>query len=164
MNELKTLHKPKESTTPVSESLQHVLTNTYGLYHATHNYHWNVEGANFVSLHKLFSDQYNELFQAIDVIAERIRAIGCYALPFEGDCITDILMTTSNALNKDVDANTRSKRMVQNLIEMNESVIQTCQSVKEEAYVISDDETQDLMVARITVHQKALWMLKSVIK
>jgi starvation-inducible DNA-binding protein len=164
MSLLKTLHKPNESATQIIISLQNVLTNSYGLYHATHNYHWNVEGINFVSLHKLFSDQYNELFLAIDTIAERIRALDYYALPFEGDNIKDILITTSNALNKYVDANTRATKMVHNLIEMNESVIQSCQMAKDEARMIADDETQDLMIGRITAHEKALWMLKSVIK
>jgi len=85
MNEILTLHTPSMATTPLSESLQNLLANTYGLYFATHNYHWNVEGVQFVDLHKLFDEQYNALFQAIDVIAERIRALGVYALPFEGD-------------------------------------------------------------------------------
>lgn len=164
MNELTTLHKPAEATIPVSESLQTLLTNTYGLYLATHNYHWNVEGSQFIELHKLFEGQYNELFQAIDVIAERIRALDVYALPFEGDEIVDILKTTSNAMNKEAKADARAARMVHNLIEMNESVIESCQSAKKEAQSVNDDETEDLTVGRITVHQKALWMLKSIIK
>lgn len=164
MNELTTLHKPTEATTPVSESLQILLTNTYGLYLATHNYHWNVEGPQFATLHKLFEEQYNELFQAIDMIAERIRALGAYALPFEGDEIVDILKTTSNALNKETHADARATRMVHNLIKMNESVIDSSQFAKSVAQTTSDDETENLTVERITVHQKALWMLRSIIK
>ncbi len=164
MNELATLHKAKEATTPVSESLQNVLTNTYGLYLATHNYHWNVEGPRFVDLHKLFDEQYNELFQAVDVIAERIRALDSYALPFEGKEIMDILKTTSNAMNKETDADARAIRMVHNLIEMNESVIESCQSAKKEAQMAKDDESENLMVERITAQQKALWMLRSIVK
>lgn len=164
MNEPTTLHKVKEATTPVSKSLQNVLASTYGLYLATHNYHWNVEGPQFVDLHKLFEEQYNELFQAIDVIAERIRALDAYALPFEGKEIMNMLKTVSNAMNKDVDAKARATRMVHNLIEMNESVVESCQFAKNEAQIIVDDETENLMVERITIHQKALWMLKSIIK
>jgi starvation-inducible DNA-binding protein len=164
MNELTTLHKAKEPSSAVSKSLQNVLTDTYGLYLATHNYHWNVEGAQFVNLHKLFDEQYNELFQAVDIIAERIRALGDYALPFEGDEIVDILKTTSNAMNKETKADARAVRMVHNLIEMNESVIKSCQFAKNEAQVIVDDESENLIVERITAHQKALWMLKSIVK
>jgi starvation-inducible DNA-binding protein len=164
MTELTTLHKAKESSSTVSKKLQTLLANTYGLYLATHNYHWNVEGAQFVSLHKLFDEQYNELFQAVDVIAERIRALGDYALPFEGDEIVDILKTTSNAMNKETKADARAIRMVHNLIEMNESVIESCRLAKNEAQIIVDDESENLIVERITAHQKALWMLRSIVK
>jgi starvation-inducible DNA-binding protein len=164
MTEPTTLHKPKESENPVSKNLQQVLANTYGLYLATHNYHWNVEGLHFVALHELFSDQYNELFESIDVIAERIRSLGFYALPFEGSEILNTLQTTSNAMNKEADANARASRMVHNLIEMNDSVIESCQSTKKECQNSNDDESEDLMIGRITTHQKAIWMLKSIIK
>lgn len=164
MNELTTFYRPTTSTTAIGESLQNVLTNTYGLYLATHNYHWNVEGSQFVNLHKLFDEQYNELFQAIDIIAERIRALNEYALPFEGDEILGILKTTSNAMNKETKADARATRMVHNLIEMNESVIESCQFAKNEAQIIVDDESENLMVERITAHQKALWMLKSIVR
>lgn len=164
MNNLETLHKPKSPDSVVSKSIQNVLSNTYGLYLATHNYHWNVEGMNFMSLHKLFEEQYNELFKAIDTIAEHIRALDSYALPFEGDEILHILKTTSNALNKETDVNSRAIRMVHNLIEMNEEVIESCQSAKKDAQDVSDDESENLMVERITYHQKALWMLKSTAK
>lgn len=164
MSELKTLHQPKTSESHVSKSVQRVLADTYGLYLATHNYHWNVEGSNFVSLHNLFGDQYNELFLSIDIIAEHIRTLDSYAMPFEGDEIIHILKAASNATNKEVDVNAKATRMVHNLIDMNESVIASCQSAKEKAHSEKDDETVDLMVTRITAHQKALWMLRSVIK
>ncbi|NCO04275.1 MAG: DNA starvation/stationary phase protection protein [Alphaproteobacteria bacterium] len=164
MHEPATLHQPKATESPISKNLQKVLANTYGLYLATHNYHWNVEGLHFVSMHKLFSEQYNELFQAIDVIAERIRALDFYALPFEGKEILDTLQKTSNAMNKEADANARAMRMVHNLIEMNDSVIESCQSAKKEGQNSKDDETIDLMVRRITAHQKSIWMLRSIIK
>lgn len=164
MNEPATLHKPKVAESHMSKDLQKVLANTYGLYLATHNYHWNVEGLHFVSMHKLFGEQYNELFQAIDVIAERIRALDFYALPFEGKEILETLQKTSNAMNKEVDVNSRAARMVHNLIEMNESVIECCQSAKKEAQHSKDDETENLMVERITIHQKVTWMLRSIVR
>jgi starvation-inducible DNA-binding protein len=159
-----TLHQPKQSNTPVAKTLQDVLTSTYGLYLATHNYHWNVEGENFVSLHKLFDEQYNELFQAIDGIAERIRALDDYALPFEGDNLLKILKTTSNSLNKETDANVRADRMVHNLMTLNEAVVKSCQLAKQASVKAHDDETENVMVERISAHQKAMWMLRSIVK
>lgn len=161
MNQLETLHKPVKSNNAVGKSLQNVLSNTYGLYLATHNYHWNVEGIHFFSLHKLFEEQYNHLFKAVDVIAERIRALDFYALPFEGNEILNMLKTTSNATNKETDASARAIRMVHNLIEINDKVIASCQSAKMDAQSVGDSESENLIVERITYHQKALWMLKS---
>ena len=159
-----TLPKSKPLNNPVTQFLQDVLAGTYGLYLATHNYHWNVEGSKFVQLHKLFEDQYNELFSAVDLIAERIRALDDYALPFEGDNILKISKMTSNALNKEINADERAERMVHNLIELNEAVIKSCQWAKEELRNVHDDESESLMIDRVTVHQKALWMLRSIIK
>lgn len=164
MNQLQTLHKPLKSNNVMGKSLQNVLSHTYGLYLATHNYHWNVEGAHFFSLHKLFEEQYTHLFKAIDVIAERIRALDLYALPFEGDEILKMLKETSNATNKETDAGGRVMRMVHNLIDINDKVIASCQSAKTDAQDAGDTESESLMVERITYHQKALWMLKSTAK
>jgi starvation-inducible DNA-binding protein len=164
MNRLETLHNPKKADNTLSKNLQTVLSNTYGLYLATHNYHWNVEGANFFPLHKLFEEQYNDLFEAIDMIAERIRALDSYALPFEGDDILNMLKTTSSAMNKESDANARATRMIHNLIEINEKVIVSCQAAKLDAQTAHDDESENLMVERITYHQKALWMLRSAVQ
>ena len=159
-----TLYPPKHANSAVSQSLQSVLANTYGLYLATHNYHWNVEGPNFFALHTLFEGQYNQLFLAIDAIAERIRALGDYALPFEAENIIQISKMTSNALNKETAANDRANRMLQNLVELNEAVVKSCEASKKIAQNVRDDESENLMVERITVHQKALWMLGSVLK
>lgn len=158
------IHQPKQSSNPVTFALQDVLSSTYGLFLSTHNYHWNVEGQNFVPLHKLFEDQYNDLFEAVDEIAERIRALGDYALPFEGSDILDVSKMTSNALNKETHAEERASRMIHNLIILNQSVIEKCQSAKEASRKASDDETENLMVTRVTIHQKALWMLNSIAK
>ncbi len=158
------IHQPKQSNNPVTLALQDVLASTYGLLLSTHNYHWNVEGGNFIPLHKLFEGQYNELFGAVDEIAERIRALGDYALPFEGSNIMDVSKMTSNALNKETDANERGIRMIHNLIMLNKAVIEKCQFAKDKSRNTSDDETENLMVTRVTVHQKALWMLNSIAK
>ena len=159
-----TLHQVDTYNKPSVQSLQDVLANTYGLYLATHNYHWNVEGPHFYPLHLLFGTQYNEMFEAIDVIAERVRALGAYALPFEGKEILDILQNTSNALNKENCANDRAVRMVHNLIALGQVLITTCQTAKKVAQEMKDDETENLMVERITAHQKMLWMLNAQVK
>ena len=164
MTEPTPMHPMKTTENPITLALQDVLASTYGLYLATHNYHWNVEGAKFVPLHALFGAQYNELFIAIDEIAERIRTLGEYALPFEGENIVSLLKTVSNPLNKEPDANARADRMVHNLIALNEEVISSCQAAKELCQEAYDDESENVMVGRITVHQKALWMLKSIVK
>lgn len=158
------IHQPKQSSNPVTFALQDVLSSTYGLFLSTHNYHWNVEGQNFVPLHKLFEGQYNDLFEAVDEIAERIRALGDYALPFEGSDILEVSKMISNALNKETHAEERASRMIHNLIILNQSVIEKCQSAKEASRKASDDETENLMVTRVTIHQKALWMLNSIAK
>ena len=157
-------HKSSRNNNALNQAMQKTLTSTYGLYLATHNYHWNVEGEQFVSLHTLFEAQYNELFLAIDRIAERIRALGHYALPFEEDHIPQISKMISNPLNKETDANLRAERMVHNLIALTGTVINVCRKAKEEACNAKDDETENMLVERITAHQKALWMLESVFK
>lgn len=152
---------PSQHTFPTSRALQDILASTYALYLMTHNYHWNVEGNNFINLHKLFESQYLELFEAVDVIAERIRALGEYALPFENKDILDISKLMSNALNKETKANERAERMLRNLISLNEAVIAHCQLAKDISRADHDDETENLIVERVTVHQKSLWMLRS---
>ena len=156
-----TLHQPKQSSTPLGQALQEVLANTYGAFLATHNYHWNVEGANFVSLHGLFDAQVKELFEAIDIVAERIRALGEYALPFEGENIIQALKIIPNALNKENDAASKSNRMLHNLVALNAAVIASCQTAKTLSHQLNDDASETIMVDRITAHQKAVWMLNS---
>ncbi len=158
------IHQLKQSDNPVTLALHDVLTSTYGLFLSTHNYHWNVEGSNFMPLHKLFEEQYTELFAAVDEIAERIRALGDYALPFEGEEILDISKMISNPLNKEPKSDDRASRMIHNLIMMNKTVVEECQKAKKISQEQGDYETENLIVTRITIHQKALWMLNSIIK
>lgn len=145
----------------VAQSVQKVLVDTYGLFLATHNYHWNVEGPHFSSLHLMFEEQYTELFAAIDEIAERIRALGEYALPFEGAEIAALLKEISNPLLQAQGGEARAQLMIKNLITLNETVVESAQKAKSAAQDANDDESEDMMIARIQVHQKTLWMLKS---
>ncbi len=162
-NSLPFIH-PKPTDTQVAQRLQDVLTRTYSVYLATHNYHWNIEGVQFVALHGMLEQQYRALFLAIDEIAERIRALGSYAQPFDGENIIHALQSISNVLAKECDINVRADSMVENLIVLHESAVKSCQSAKDAANQIDDDETENLMVERVTAHQKTLWMLRSILK
>lgn len=155
---------PKESQGPVGPMLQDSLNSTYGLYLATHNYHWNVEGGSFGPLHKLFEEQYNDLFMAVDAIAERIRALGNYVQPLDRDSFSQLSKRVPNPLTKGANAMEHADQMVQNLITLGEDVIEDCLAVKKAAQKAEDDESENLMVERITAHQKALWMLRSILK
>lgn len=145
---------------PVAQALQSMLRDTYAAFLTTHNYHWNVEGVRFVSLHTLFETQYTELFAAIDTIAERIRALGAYALPGRYDDIAKLMNNLPDPLSRAGAA----EQMIENLIVLNEQVISSAQHAKRAAEKASDDETGDLMVERIQAHQKAGWMLRSLLK
>lgn len=159
---------PKKSSRPanetVADALQQLLSDTYALYLVTHNYHWNVEGPKFVSLHTLFEQHYTELFAAIDEIAERIRALDEYAMPAQyGDVLETVGKLTGGVLktaNKDEAAN----QMIANLIKLHEKVVKSAQDAKELADDEDDEESEDIAIARVQVHQKALWMLRSIIK
>ncbi len=152
------------SNNPVVEALQEVLRAKYSLFLQKHNYHWNVEGPRFHSLHVMFEEQYTELFKAIDVVAEHIRALDAYALPFEDEKILKYMSDLKNPLSEKDDADARAHLMVNNLIKLNQQVIDCAQSAKEAAVKAEDDETEDLMIERITHHKEVIWMLKSINK
>ncbi|MDP2205833.1 MAG: DNA starvation/stationary phase protection protein [Alphaproteobacteria bacterium] len=154
----------REQSHATADCFQHVLADTYALYLTTHHYHWNVEGSKFVQLHKLFDEQYNELFKSIDYIAERIRALDHYALPFAGDRISKISGMISEETVKDTSADQRADKMVHNLITLHRRVIESCQTAKEQSRIAKDDESESLMTDRITAHQQSIWMLRSIIK
>jgi len=154
----------KAATNPVAQALQGMLKDTYALYLATHNYHWNVEGSNFVALHTLFEQQYNELFAAIDTLAERIRALDVYALPNHYEEVLETFLSLPNPLSKSEDKADVAENMVRNLLDLNGKVVDSAQTAKKAAEKAGDDETVDMMVERILVHQKASWMLRSIIK
>lgn len=142
----------KQSTT-ITE-LKNSLADTYALLLKTHNYHWNVTGPNFFSLHTLFEAQYNELFLAIDEIAERIRALGEKA-PGSFSEFTSLSNITEADSNKDAHG------MIKDLCSSNEQVIETLIKLRDTAATENDSETEDIAITRIKVHQKNAWMLKS---
>jgi starvation-inducible DNA-binding protein len=144
-------------TVPLSESLNQVLADSYALMALTHLAHWNVEGPGFFALHTAFQTQYEELFTAIDEIAERIRALGAYA-------IGGLSTFAQAARIQEFVAPLSQEDYVSKLIDANEKLVADAGRARDLAGEANDPESQDLMIGRITLHQKTIWMLKSYLK
>jgi starvation-inducible DNA-binding protein len=138
----------------VIDSLRLVVADSYALIGQTHICHWNVRGPSFFSLHQAFEEQYNELFQAVDEIAERIRAKGSLA---PGGLSNLAKMAGIKEIAEDASA----KEMVNALVDANEKLLVDLKAARDCAAEEEDSETEDLMIARIQVHEKTVWMLKS---
>lgn len=138
----------------ISAGLAKLLADTYSLALKTQNFHWNVTGSEFAELHKLFEKQYRELLEAVDRIAERIRALG-YTSP---GSFSDFLQLTS--LDEDSDASS-SEEMLVSLVCSHEAVARAAREVFERAEVCIDPATTDLMTERIKTHEQSAWMLRS---
>jgi len=147
----------KTTSTALTESLNQVLADSYALMSLTHLAHWNVEGDGFFALHTAFQTQYEELFTAIDEIAERIRALNAYAIGGLGK-----FAQTANL--EEFAAPMPQQKYVKLLIEANEKLLADATVARELAGQANDAESQDLMIGRITLHQKTVWMLKSFLK
>ncbi len=147
----------KESTA-VNNCLRTCIADTYSLLAQTHVAHWNVEGVHFFSLHAAFQTQYEELFIAVDDLAERLRALEEYA---PGGLLTLSKMTTIDELPIGA---TPAKDYVAALVEANEIVEANLTNLRDEAEKAKDLETQDLAIGRLRVHEKTLWMLRSFLK
>lgn len=145
------------SNTPLAGSLNQVLADSYALIALTHLAHWNVEGPGFFALHTAFQTQYEELFTAIDEIAERIRALDSYA-------IGGLSTLARTAQMKEFAAPLSQEDYVRVLITANEKLLADAARARDVAGAANDAESQDLMIGRITLHQKTLWMLKSFLK
>jgi starvation-inducible DNA-binding protein len=138
----------------VAESLKVALADSYILYLKTQNYHWNVTGPHFKSYHAMFEEQYNDLFQAVDLIAERIRAIGQRA-PGSFEKFSKI--TNIQEGNEELDA----ESMVKELAEDQNIIVLSLSKTLKAAQDIGDEVTAGIVIDRIEVHQKNAWMLKS---
>ena len=139
------------------ESLNLVLADSYALMALTHFAHWNVEGEDFFPLHKAFQEQYENLFEAIDEIAERVRALNAYAIGG--------LATLAKVANmEELKAPSPQKDYVAALVVAHEKVTEDALRTRELAGSANDLETQDLMIKRLQWHEKTLWMLKSYLK
>lgn len=142
------------SNKPVVEALKTVLADNYALYLKTQNYHWNVEGPQFSSLHTMFEAQYTDLATAIDTVAELIRALGEKA-PGTFDAYAKV--TSIEPGNE----NASATEMVKELANDNATIQKTLQSALEVAQKAGDEVAADYTIERLTVHRKAHWMLKS---
>lgn len=141
----------------LAASLNQVLADSYALMSLTHLAHWNVEGPGFFALHTAFQTQYEELFLAVDTIAERIRALDAYALGGLGTL-------AAAAGLPEAAAPMAQEAYVKGLIAANQKVVADAALARDLAGAANDAESQDLMIERITLHQKTIWMLKSFLK
>ena len=140
----------------ITEGLARLLADTYTLYLKTHNYHWNVTGPMFTSLHLMFETQYNELALAVDLIAERIRSLGA---PAPGSYREFAGLSTVPEDDDRPDA----MEMVRRLVAGQEAVARTGRSVYPVAEAAHDEVTADLLTQRLQVHEKTAWMLRSLL-
>jgi len=137
----------------IADGLSHLLADTYTLYLMTHNFHWNVTGAMFNTLHVMFMAQYTELWNAVDPIAERIRALGH---PAPGT------YAQFGALSriKEPEGVPKALEMVRMLVKGHEAVAKTARSLFSVAESAEDQPTADLLTQRLNVHEKTAWMLR----
>lgn len=140
----------------IVEGLSRLLADTYTLYLKTHNFHWNVTGPMFQTLHLMFETHYNELALAVDAIAERIRALGEYA----PGSYAQFGKLTSIAEATDVP---RAQDMIRQLVADHETVCRTARSLFPAVDAASDEPTADLLTQRLQVHEKTAWMLRSLL-
>jgi starvation-inducible DNA-binding protein len=141
----------------IVEGLSRLLADTYTLYLKTHNFHWNVTGPMFNTLHLMFEGQYTELALAVDAIAERIRSLGFPAPATYSDYakLTSIPETTGVP---------KAEEMIRLLVEGQEAVVRTARSIFTVVDQASDEPTADLLTQRMLVHEKSAWMLRSLLE
>lgn len=144
----------EENREAIANGLSHLLADSYMLYLKSQNYHWNVTGPQFTSLHNLFEEHYTELAEAIDVIAERIRALGHYSPG------TFNQFAALSNINEEADIPS-AEEMVRKLVEAHEQTLQTARKLLPICDQADDEATLDLATQRLQVHSKAAWMLRS---
>jgi starvation-inducible DNA-binding protein len=147
-----------EDRSAIADGLSRLLADTYTLYLTTHNFHWNVTGPMFNTLHTMFMGQYTELWNAVDPIAERIRALGhvapgSYARFGQLTSLPDAPPQPPKALE-----------MVRILVEGHEAVARTARSLLPVVDRAGDEPTADLLTQRLAVHEQAAWMLRSLLE
>ncbi|WP_413206095.1 Dps family protein [Rhodospirillum sp. A1_3_36] len=145
-----------EKRQAIAEGLSRLLADTYTLYLKTHNFHWNVTGPMFNTLHLMFETQYTELALAVDLVAERIRALG---YPAPGSYAQYAKLTVI----KEATGVPTAEDMIRELAKDQEAVVRTARSIFPLADEVADEPTADLLTQRMQVHEKTAWMLRSMI-
>ena len=141
----------------IAKGLSHLLADTYSLYLKTHYFHWNVTGPMFNTLHLMFETQYNELSLAVDLVAERIRALGHIAPGTYSAYAKLSSIRESDGVPKAAD-------MIRELVAGQESVVRTARSLFPAVERASDEASADLLTQRIQLHEKTAWMLRSLLE
>jgi len=141
----------------IANGLSKLLADTYSLYLKTHNFHWNVTGPMFQTLHLMFETQYNELALAVDLVAERIRSLG---FPAPGTYSEFASLSSI----RETSGTPKAEEMIQLLVEGQEAIVRTARSVFLVAEKASDEATADLLTQRIQLHEKTAWMLRSLLE
>lgn len=147
---------PENSRQQIADGLSRVLADTYTLYLKTHNYHWNVTGPMFQTLHLMFEAHYNELALAVDAVAERIRSLGHFA---PGSYRAYAALSSI----PEAEGVPAANAMVRDLVVGHETVAKTARSVFPAAEAAQDQATMDLLTQRLQVHEKTAWMLRSLL-
>ncbi len=147
---------PEAQRKEIADGLSKVLADTYTLYLKTHNYHWNVTGPLFNTLHLMFETQYNELALAVDEVAERIRALG---FPAPG---TYRQYAALSSIDEE-DGVPEAEQMIRNLVAAHETVVRTARTVFPAADAANDEPTADLLTQRMQASEKTAWMLRSML-
>ena len=146
----------REDRETIAAGLSRLLADSYTLYLKTHNYHWNVTGPQFNTLHLMFEGQYTELAAAVDEIAERIRALGIKA---PGSYLEFSEITSIQEGNGEESA----EEMIRQLAIGQETVVRTARATFPAAADVNDEPTADLLTQRMQVHEKNAWMLRSML-
>ena len=148
---------PAADRKAIADGLSRLLADSYTLYLKTHNYHWNVKGPMFQTLHLLFETQYNELALAVDLVAERIRALGH---PAPGTYAEFSKLTTI----KETLGVPSAKEMIKDLVSGQEAVVRTARSIFPVVEKVRDEPSADLLTQRMQIHEKNAWMLRSLLE
>ena len=157
MNQAINIGIKEQDRLEIAAGLSRLLADTYTVYLKTHNYHWNVTGPMFNTLHLMFEEQYTELAEAVDIIAERIRALGVFA-PGSYAQFADLTNV------KEESGVPTAEAMIAQLVEDQETIVRTAREVFPLAEKANDETTADLLTQRMQIHEKTAWMLRSMIQ
>ncbi|MDR0588006.1 MAG: DNA starvation/stationary phase protection protein [Burkholderiales bacterium] len=141
----------------IGEGLNNLLADTFALYMKTHNFHWNVTGPMFNTLHLMFEGQYTELWNATDVVAERIRSLGIYAVGTFSEF-------NKRSRIKETTGVPNAEEMIRLLVAGNEAAARTARECFPAADKAKDEATADLLTQRLQIHEKNAWMLRSLLE